>query len=205
MNLKVPIEILDELAETVIRSTGSLDLASGEIFDVRYEVDRPGLMGMPAVDEQYEFTSGVLSNDGKDVEFRIEVDVMCGKYFVNPTELLELKVRAAKLFAGLEGKTLLAASERAAAASSDIHVGDADGAFIEATIASVKVTLSSPPGSNARERNERPKAAGRGVRLWATSAGPERLGSTHTRTPEGWKGAQKEPGSGQRLASAAIG
>ena len=47
MNLKVPIEILDELAETVIRSTGSLDLASGEIFDVRYEVNRPGLMGMP--------------------------------------------------------------------------------------------------------------------------------------------------------------
>ena len=118
MNLKVPIEILDELAETVIRSTGSLDLASGEIFDVRYEVDRPGLMGMPAVDEQYEFTSGMLSNDGKDVEFRIDVDVMRGQYFVNPTELLELKVRAAKLFAGLEGKTLLAASERAAAASS---------------------------------------------------------------------------------------
>jgi hypothetical protein len=126
MNLKVPIAISDELAETVIRSTGSLDLASGEIFDVRYEVDRPGLMGMPAVDEQYEFTSGVLSNDGKDVEFRIDVDVMRGQYFVNPTELLELKVRAAKLFAGIEGKTLLAASERAAAASSDIHVGNAD-------------------------------------------------------------------------------
>ena len=46
MNLKVPIEILDELAETVIRSTGCLDLASGEIFDVRYEIDRPGLMGI---------------------------------------------------------------------------------------------------------------------------------------------------------------
>ena len=126
MNLKVPIEILDELAETVIRSTGSLDLASGEIFDVRYEVDRPGLMGMPAVDEQYQFTSGVLSNDGKDVEFRIDVDVMRGQYFVNPTELLELKVRAAKLFAGIEGKALLAASERPAAAFPDIHKGDAD-------------------------------------------------------------------------------
>ena len=36
------------------------------------------------------------------------------------------EVRAAKLFAGIEGKTLLAASERAAAASSDSHVGDAD-------------------------------------------------------------------------------
>jgi len=126
MNLRVPIQILDELADTVIRSTGSLDLASGEIVDVRYEADRPGLMGLPAIDEQYEFTSGVLSNDGKDVEFRIDVDVMRGQYFVSPSELLELKVRAAKLFAGLEGKTLLAASERAAAASSDNHSGDAD-------------------------------------------------------------------------------
>ena len=126
MNLKVSIVILDELADTVIRSTGSLDLASGEIFDVRYEVNRPGLMGMPAADEQYEFTSGVLSNDGKDVEFRIDVDVMRGQYFVNPTELLELKVRAAKLFAGLEGKSLLAASERAAARSPESDNGGAD-------------------------------------------------------------------------------
>lgn len=126
MNLKVPIEILDELSETVVRSTASLDLASGEIFDVRYEVERPGLMGMPAVDEAYEFTSGVLSNEGKDVEFRIDVDVMRGVYFVNPTELLELKVRAAKLFAGIEGKTLIAASEHSAAASADSHAGVAD-------------------------------------------------------------------------------
>jgi hypothetical protein len=125
LNLKVAIVILDELAETVIRSTGSLDLASGEIFDVRYEVERPGLMGMPAADEQYEFTCGVLSNDGKDVEFRIDVDVMRGQYFVNPTELLELKVRAAKLFAGIEGKSLLAGSQRAAA-SPESDNGGAD-------------------------------------------------------------------------------
>ena len=110
INLKVPIVILDELSEAVIRSTGSLDLASGEIFDVRYDVDRPGPLGMPAADEQYEFTSGTLSSDGKDVEFRIDVDVMRGTYFVNPTELLELKVRAAKLFAGLDGKALAMAN-----------------------------------------------------------------------------------------------
>ena len=126
MNLKLPIDITDELTETVIRSTGSLDLASGEIFDVRYEVDRPGPLGMPAVDEQYEFTSGVLTHDGKDVEFRIDVDIMGGKYFVNPTELLELKVRAAKLFAGIEGKSLLTATERAPAASPDTPTGSAD-------------------------------------------------------------------------------
>lgn len=115
MNLKVPIQILDELAESVIRSTGSLDLASGEIFDVRYEVDRPGQLGLPAADEQYEFTSGTLSNDGKDVEFRIDVDVMAARYYVNPSELLELKVRAAKLFAGLEGKALLESAQRSVA------------------------------------------------------------------------------------------
>jgi hypothetical protein len=115
VNLKVPIVIVDELAESVIRSTGLLDLASGEIFDVRYEVDRPGPLGLPAADEQYEFTSGMLSNDGKDVEFRVEVDVMRARYFVSPSELLELKVRAAKLFAGLEGKALLDSAERVAA------------------------------------------------------------------------------------------
>lgn len=90
----------------MIRSTGSLDLASGEIFDVRYDIERGGSLAIPAADEQYEFTCGTLSSDGKDVEFRIDVDVMRGTYFVNPTELLELKVRAAKLFAGLDGKAL---------------------------------------------------------------------------------------------------
>ena len=125
MNLKVPILILDEMAESVIRSNGLLDLASGEIFDVRYEVDSPGPLGLPASDEQYEFTSGVLSNDGKDVEFRIDVDVMKGQYFVSPSELLELKVRAAKLFAGLDGKALLASSDRAAASSSRGPAADA--------------------------------------------------------------------------------
>jgi len=119
MNLKVPIVILDELAESVIRSTGQLDLASGEIFDVRYEVDRPGPLGLPAADEQYEFTSGTLSNDGKDVEFRIDVDVMRARYFVSPSELLELKVRAAKLFAGLEGKALLDSAQRVATEQGD--------------------------------------------------------------------------------------
>jgi hypothetical protein len=125
LNLKVPIVILDELAESVIKSTGSLDLASGEIFDVRYEVDRPGPLGLPAADEQYEFTSGVLSSDGKDVEFRVDVDVMRGQYFVNPSELLELKVRAAKLFAGLDGKALLAKTDSGATTGDSAKSGQA--------------------------------------------------------------------------------
>ena len=73
MNLKVPIVIVDELAESVIRSTGLLDLASGEIFDVRYEVDRPGPLVLPAADEQYEFTCGMLSKKYQPTQLSVEV------------------------------------------------------------------------------------------------------------------------------------
>ena len=98
MDLKLPIKIFDELSETVIESSGMLDLASGEIRAVQYDdYDREAL-GLPAEDESYEFTSGLLSNGVKDVEFRVEVDVMSGHYSVTPSELLELKGRAAKLF-----------------------------------------------------------------------------------------------------------
>ena len=98
MDLKLPIQIFDELTETVIKSTGQLDLASGEIRNVQYEDYDKDKLGLPAEDESYEFTSGLLTNGQKDVEFRVEVDVMSGKYSVTPSELLELKGRAAKLF-----------------------------------------------------------------------------------------------------------
>ena len=98
MDLKLPIQIFDELTETVIKSTGQLDLASGEIRSIEYEDYDAELSGLPAEDEHYEFTSGLLTNGTKDVEFRVEVDVMSGKYSVTPSELLELKGRAAKLF-----------------------------------------------------------------------------------------------------------
>lgn len=107
MVLKVPITIIDELSENVIRAKGLLDLASGEILRVEYEdydVDRQGL---PVHDEAYEFTVGSLSNAGKDVEFKVDVDITTGKYSVSASELLEIKVRAAKLFAGLDGKDML--------------------------------------------------------------------------------------------------
>ena len=117
MDLKVPIVIHDELSERVIRSTGSLDLASGEIRGVQYEVYDVQARGLPAEDEEYEFTSGILSNEGKDVEFRVEVDVLTGRYSVNPSELLEIKIRAAKLFAGIEGADLLAGASKPASKS----------------------------------------------------------------------------------------
>lgn len=107
MNLQVPITIIDELSEVVVRAKGLLDLASGEIRRVEYEdydIDR---LGLPVHDEAYEFTVGLLSNAGKDVEFRIDVDRITGTYSVSASELLEVKVRAAKLFGGMDGKAML--------------------------------------------------------------------------------------------------
>lgn len=98
MDLQLPIVIVDELSETVITSNAVLDLASGEIRDVRYEDYDLERQGLPALQADYEFTCGTLSSGGRDVEFRVEVDAMSGKYSVTATELLELKGRAAKLF-----------------------------------------------------------------------------------------------------------
>lgn len=98
MDLQLPIVIHDELTETVIEATGLLDLASGEIRNVIYRDYDVDAEGFPADSEDYEFTCGTLSNGSKEVEFRIEVDVMGAKYSITPSELLELKGRAAKLF-----------------------------------------------------------------------------------------------------------
>ena len=98
MNLTVPIVIVDELAEAVVRSKAVLDMASGEIRGVEYEGYDVAAKGVPAADPEYEFTSGLLSHAGKEVEFRVEADPMSGNYSITPSELLELKNRAARLF-----------------------------------------------------------------------------------------------------------
>ena len=103
VDLKLPIKIFDELSDSVIESTGMLDLASGEIRSVQYQGYDAEANGLPAQDGSYEFTSGLLTNGVKDVEFRVEVDVMSGHYSVTPSELLELKGRAAKLFTAAPG------------------------------------------------------------------------------------------------------
>ena len=108
MDLKVPITISDELSEEVVVSTGSLNLASGEITRVAYQDYDADARGLPWESDDYEFTSGTLSNDGKDVEFRIDVNRTTGQYSVSANELLEIKLRAAALFAGVSGKDLLA-------------------------------------------------------------------------------------------------
>ncbi len=106
MDLKVPIAITDELTDEVISATGALNLASGEIDRVEYPEYDAELHGTPIERNDYEFTSGTLSSAGKDVEFKIEVNRTTGQYSVSASELLEIKVRAAALFAGFSGKDL---------------------------------------------------------------------------------------------------
>ncbi len=110
MDLKVPITIADELTEEVVTATALLNLASGEIHRVEYR-DWDGAAGAPWESEDYEFSCGVLSNAGKDVEFRVDVNRTTGQYSVSASELLEIKVRAAALFAGVSGKALAAGTE----------------------------------------------------------------------------------------------
>jgi hypothetical protein len=116
VDLKVPITITDELSDEVITATALLNLASGEIQRVEYQDYDAELSGFPWENEEYEFTSGVLSNNGKDVEFSVNVNRTTGQYSVTASELLEIKVRAAALFAGVSGKDLLAKSEGSLAA-----------------------------------------------------------------------------------------
>lgn len=115
LNLKLTIAIFDELDEEIIKSTGTLDLASGEINGVQYIDYDVTAKGLPVERDDYAFTSGTLTHEGKDVEFRVEADPF-GKYSVSPTELLDIKVRAARLFAGIEGKDLLAGASKQGAA-----------------------------------------------------------------------------------------
>lgn len=98
MDLKLPITIIDELSEGEVRAQGELDLASGEIRNVRYEDYDVDKQGVPAAQEDYEFSVGILRNGAREVEFRIEADALGGRYSVTPSELLELKGRAARLF-----------------------------------------------------------------------------------------------------------
>lgn len=99
VDLKVPITIIDELSEDEIQSTGLLDMASGDISKVEYEDYNVATEDLPARRSDYEFTSGILSNRGKDVEFRIDVNRTTGQYSVSANELEEIKTRAASLFA----------------------------------------------------------------------------------------------------------
>lgn len=115
MDLKVPIVITDELTEDIIVSSGLLDLASGEIQRVEYRDYDVAARGLPCEADDYEFTSGVLSHDGKDVEFKVDANKVTGQYSVSTNELLEIKLRAAALFAGVSGDQMLGSVDKKSA------------------------------------------------------------------------------------------
>ncbi len=102
MDLKVPIQITDELADDEIAATGLLDLASGDIGRVEYTDYDAETRGLPWERKDYQFSCGILTSRGKDVEFRVDVNKATGQYSVSPSELLEIKQRAAALFTGAE-------------------------------------------------------------------------------------------------------
>lgn len=100
VDLRIPIMISDELSEEVIEATGLLDMASGEIHRVEYKDYDASVQGLPWESADYEFSCGIITNRGRDVEFRIDVNRTTGQYSVSASELLEIKTRAAALFAG---------------------------------------------------------------------------------------------------------
>jgi len=121
VNLEVTITLTDELDDEIIESTGSLDLASGEIRNVVYRDYDVIARGLPATLPDYAFTSGTLSHAGRDVEFGVRVDKFSSRYSVTADELLDLKVKAAKLFAGIEGKALVGGTVTPKPPRKDVH------------------------------------------------------------------------------------
>ena len=107
MDLKVPVTISDELLDEVISSTALLNLASGEINQIEYQNYDAQANGLPWEHEDYEFSCGMLSNNGKDVEFTVQVNQTTGQYAVGATELQEIKMRAAALFSGVPSAELI--------------------------------------------------------------------------------------------------
>lgn len=110
MDLKAPITLCIEQTDEVIEAAATLDLASGEIRHVEYKGWDVAARGLPWESPDYEFTSGKLSHNGKDVEFSVDVNKTTGQYSVNASEVLEIKLKAAKLFAGMSGADVLASA-----------------------------------------------------------------------------------------------
>jgi len=103
-DLKVPIQIDDELFDNVIRANALLNLASGEISRVEYLDYDEGIDGLPWEHEEYDFSCGKLSNGGKDVEFSVQINKTTGQYSVSASELEEIKQKAAALFSGIKAQ-----------------------------------------------------------------------------------------------------
>lgn len=107
MDLKVPITLTVEQSDEIANASALLDLASGEIQRVEYRDWDVAGRGLPWDSADYEFTSGTLTHQGKDVEFSVQLNKTTGQFSVSANELLEIKLKAAALFAGLSGVDML--------------------------------------------------------------------------------------------------
>ncbi len=112
MDLQVPIVLTIEQTDEIATARAVLDLASGEIRRVEYQDWDVAEKGEPWDSADYEFTSGTLTHGGKDVEFGVDVNRTTGVFSVNPSELLEIKLKAAQLFAGMTGADVAAGTVR---------------------------------------------------------------------------------------------
>ena len=99
MDLKVTITIAFETTEDVIDARALLNLASGDIEGLAFDDYDAAAEGQPWRRKDYEFAAGTLSSHGRDVEFKVDVNG-AGQLSISASELLELKTRAAALFAG---------------------------------------------------------------------------------------------------------
>lgn len=108
MELRVPIRLTVEQSDEVVEASAQLDLASGEVRHVEYADWDVARRGLPWDSPDYEFTSGTLTHQGKDVEFSVDLNRTTGEFSVSANELLEIKLKAAQLFAGMSGADVLA-------------------------------------------------------------------------------------------------
>jgi hypothetical protein len=99
LDLKVPIAIAFETTEDVIDARALLNLASGEIEGLAFVDYDAEAEGQPWRRKDYEFAAGTLTSHDRDVEFKVDVNG-AGQLSISASELLELKTRAAALFAG---------------------------------------------------------------------------------------------------------
>src|SRR5258706_1874662 len=93
VDLKVPIVIHDELSERVIDSTGSLDLASGEIRNVQYADYDVAVFRPPPLGEGNGFTYGTFFKNGQDLAFYVAVDILTSRSSASGHQFVVVKNR----------------------------------------------------------------------------------------------------------------
>jgi hypothetical protein len=94
MNKEISIEVFDEIGDdTIISGTGLLDLSTGAVKNVEYEIPQAI---PPSKKPNYSFSYGLLKLNGKELEFTLEPQKN-GEYKVPTNEFTEMKEKAVQL------------------------------------------------------------------------------------------------------------